>query len=434
MMNYKAILMLVLVTTLLLGCTGDVPLNPQAKSWLADNTETPSTTDNAYIYAMGAGAEEGTDPFEYGAELIEYYKSLGETFDEPSPGDSNYFAESRIEQPDSGLICDKRSIDCIEIILDNSESIKDVFTNNLIFLNRYKTFKKISSFKTLTKASIYEQIPQYSALGIGHKLLHLEAIYYGLNNNNSQSINLLADDIEDLRRLLSISDNLILKMVLTAFLSNDLELISQLYAKDIFSENTTLSDLSFLNDLSKDERSLLVPMQREFSMMVNTMHHLEENHSDFFEKEGNAPEWLVKLLFKRNKTINAMFPSYKSLAYNSELNTSELQSVLGNNMDVLSNRDLDATNFIGQQLAFAFDGAAFNNYLARLHDLNCKFRLIKAKIINSKDFEIYALSIKKNSEFSNPYTGAPPYKDEENNQICFSGPLEDEKNIRCTAI
>ncbi|MGI9227467.1 MAG: hypothetical protein ACR2PU_01625 [Gammaproteobacteria bacterium] len=402
----------------------DEPLLPEVKEWLSDNTETPQTKDNAYVYLMGLASNENIDPFEYGLRKIEYYKnnSLGKPINKNT-------SENELEIPTSTLLCDKREKTCIETILNNTNKILPLLENNKEILNRYKTFSKLSEYKTLSKPNLEEIIPSYSPLGTGLKLLHLQVIQSALDHNYSQSIATIENNILELRKFLKIADNLIFKMILTAFITQDLELLSQLFSNGVIPKNAYISETGFLDDLNIKERSLHLSMRHELAIMVDTVNNLDK-HPEVFEEGGSAPAWVVRLLIKPNKSINSMHVNHKYIAETSELLPSQLEANLRIYADGFN---INLTNLVGQILVDIAE-PNFDEYIGRVHDIQCKTRLIKLKIQDPINFEKNALKMKENSNFSNPYYGTTPYKDEVNNLICFNGPFEDTRNSRCTAI
>jgi hypothetical protein len=380
---------------------------------------------------MGIHAEKGLDPFDYGLQRIEHFKNIEGSSDDESSSLANSFIESNIQTPDSDLLCDKRDIECLEVIIEKRDEIQQVLSDNQELLNRYRYFKNIKSYKTLSTPSISVTLPEYQALAIAHKLFHLRSIQLAFEKKQNESVNILLNNIESLRKFFPIADDLILKMVITAFIAQDMELISQLYSKNMYHKNLVIHNMAPLRDLDEHERSLELVMKREFSFADNMMRTLENNQNDILEIGAWVPKWMVRTVFKPNATLNSMFPNYKFIANASTLETKEVALVsFEKEQDSLN---LSFKNSVGHVLANTAT-PNFEGYIGRLHDLQCKSRLLKIKMQDPENFESNALTLQINSVNSNPYDGSIPYKDEETNQICFHSPLDDDKRTRCTAI
>lgn len=218
------------------------------------------------------------------------------------------------------------------------------------------------------------------------------------------------------RRANELQDNLVGKVVLLLAQSDILDVLSV-----ILSETDT--QIEEIPRLSASEKGFGRVSAREFGVLYYGLKSLDK-HPDFFEIDGDfsdAPERLVRALYKPNMTINALAPLYLLPEKLAVLSPAEFAQELENLERYIPSTSI-IRNPIGNIL-LGIEGPAYERYVARFHDLDVKIALFN-QLHHS---ELAASSL------INPYYGSEIPR-LENGRLCFSGPLETKSSLRCLVV
>ena len=235
-------------------------------------------------------------------------------------------------------------------------------------------------FRTLTKPSVYVPMPEYQYLEKGNRLNGFLILRKISEGQEQVAVDILYADISRQRRLLKKADTLITKMVATSLLANDLDLLANLHAAGYIKNPPELARLTL------DERSLYLPMIREFGISVSLHSDLDGN-PEFFGEGGSAPSWLIRVIFKPNMSINKAFPIYAAvhkLSLDAPADFAVGRASLEAFADAEAEGMLSIRNFGGDILT-RVAMPDFAQYVSRMHDLDCKIKLLNIVLAPGND-------------------------------------------------
>ncbi len=394
----------------------DEELSSTAQEWTTKLENDRASKSEAFIYLSGIMAAENENVLLAGENRFSAYKKaedVAQPFDEKIVFD-DYPSDKALSKPnrDNEIYCKLWEKGCLRNIVNHSSSWESEINDHSVLLARYRKFISFSEFKTLSKPSAIEEYPKYEYLSYGNRLALLENLFLATLGSPGEAIHSLTNDINNLRHQLAIADNLIHKMFFTAMIASNLDVIAYISNKYEYHQKLDIPYLTL------DELSMKDSMIREFGIMQYLYTNLD-GHPEIFEVGGNMPSWLVRAVFKPNKTINESISSYERYIYMSTLSP-EMFSTLELPDSEESKKEVDYLNFAGSVLN-NIAGADYHKYIARLYDLNCKVALVNSLLEG------------KNAQIENPYYPASKSYVTDEAEICLNGPYEDERRLRCVS-
>ncbi len=361
----------------------------------------------AYLYLNGMAVPEGQDVISEGNRLlVEYERSLS---DEILP--SNKKANNVLGKNEGSYFnCMFLSQACLVNIMKNSDSWQYEMNRGSEVLARYDKFISYTEFTTMTRPSVKEIILNYSYIAFGNHLKVLSILSLVKSKHHKEAFFSLNEDNNYLRKHIEITDNLIHKMVFVSLLANNLDVMVYL------SSINAINDFQKISLLSVSEIDMTLPLSREFIMGHDMLLELDGS-PEIFELGGGVPYWLVRAMFKPYMIMNDSVSGYSELIRLSKLTSKEFaKSVKLVGISGKSNRSF--RNYIGSVLN-EISIPNYFEYIARMHDLNCKITLIN---------EVFSA---EGGKLNNPYGSNFDAREAKGNLICMGGPLEDKRNVRC---
>jgi len=411
-MKYILIILVIVITLGFLQIDEDK--SSTAKEWTTKLENDRASKSEAFIYLNGIMAAENEDVMEVGESRFSAYRKaeeLANPYDDEIVFD-DYPNDKMLPKPheDNEIYCPLWESDCLGIIVKNSSKWESELNDHSVILARYRKFISFSEFTTLSRPSAIEVIPNYKYIGYGNKLALLENLLLAERGSPRDAIASLSDDIYKLRKQLAVADNLIHKLVFVNLIANNLDVIAYIGNKYESYQQLNISYLTL------DELSIAEPMIREFGMM-NGLYTSLDGNPEIFEIGGNMPSWFVRAVFKPNMTINESIFLYERLIYMATLSQDIFPTFELPDAEEMK-KDIDYLNYVGSVLnSIAFPN--YHEYIARLYDLNCKISLVR-----------YVLSDKK-TQLKNPYYPDSNSYEVSETEICFNGPYEDTRRLRC---
>ncbi|MBD9413315.1 hypothetical protein IB234_01985 [Pseudomonas sp. PDM16] len=405
MKNWKKVL---LGTVMVLGAGAwawwqDEPLGPVARAWLEESVATADS--KAYYQLLGLDAPAGQHPQEAGRQMVEAHLQWRA---QHGPYDLMVSATDgeRLELPGKNL-CALGDAGCLERLRQDSAGLAALLARHGELLRRYDSLLALDDYRTLAQPSVDEPLANYSSLGRANLLRAAQAMALAEDGRGGEALALLQQDVRHLRGWLARADNLILKMMLVNLLGRDLNAVAALYRAGLVPLPAAESPLS------EAERSLGAAMRREFVLVGSGMLTLVDN-----PQSAGVAQWRLRLMYKPHMTVNDILPGYQRMATNSLLDTSAFVRTLGTPARSQPSFWRRTRNPVGTILG-SVAVPDFNNYLARLHDLEAKLTL----------FNALGQGV---PEADNPYRpGERAEWDETLQAYCFSGPLVDKHHLRC---
>lgn len=411
---------IVVIVLAVLGLQIDDDLEP-AVAKLLDKAHT-NKESNAYLFLMGIDASEKDNPILIGQAV---YSSIfeGEEAYLAKKSDFNYQGypqENRLPLPDGDLFCRHWEEGCLTKLFDSNNDIEEALASNSVLLSRYKAFNKYDEYSTLSRPMITEPFPPYQYIAKGSRLIVLKSINEARSLNYKKALDLLSENISNLRKQLALQDNLIGKLVFLMQVSENID-VAFLISKQ--SDQRYLFDIPYL---TKDEKDFEILMAREFAMSYELFRDLDRN-SEFWKEGSNVPGWLVRVAFKPSMSINSIYPVYNQAIEYALLSHGEFSKKIadGNTLELKESMLRNSAGVMLSRISLA----GYNQYVARFYDLDAKIVLFNA-LAGKRDVEPML------DQVINPYDNKSSsfFFSETNKNICFDGPLQNERNLRCLRV
>lgn len=383
----------------------DEPLAPQAKAWL----QVPHATAGslAYEQLLGLDAPAGEDPQAVGRQLLQAHR---QKHAQPGPGEAPLASrhEARIALPGAEL-CTLAEAACLPRLRQEG-AVAELLARHAELLQRYARLLALSDYRTLSPPSMDEPLANFTTLERANRLRLAQALALAEDARGAEALGLLQGDVRQLRQWLARADNLILKMLLVRQLDQDLDAIAVLYRAGLLPRPAAQPALS------EAERGLEAAMQREFALVGSGLLGLQDNLQT--AAELGVSGWRLRLMYKAHMTVNDMLPDYQRVAANSRLDSAAFVATLQGPSRSEPSLWSRVRNPVGTILG-SVAMPDYNQYLARLHDLDAKLAL----------FNALGQAV---AEADNPYwPGQQASWNAQRQAYCFSGPLPDEQGVRC---
>lgn len=368
------------------------------------------STSESYLYLNGIFASEEDTPVSVGKRLFDEYLKLDA---DASYEVSEYPDSKKLFLPTGEEFCKGWEEGCLEYLFSFQFDIDSLLREHSLLLARSNRFFELVEYKTLSKPTVYEMLPPYHYIAAAERIKVLRALSTYRDGDSRGALALLSLQFSKLRRAMELQDNLIGKLVFLMKLSEITDVMSLILS-------STESKAKFIPGLSQSEKSFYMIAAREFGMSYHNFKSLDK-HPEFFEIGGNFPGWITRILYKPNMSINAVEPIYTNLGRLAELSPSDFaKKVATASKDSPSSSKL--RNYVGSSLV-AFNSLGYEDYVARFNDFEVKLALFN-------QVHHFNLNLDK---MKNPYYGDEVPKEAEGN-LCFSGPLEDKRSLRCLRV
>lgn len=252
----------------------DEELDPVAKNWI----ERTHQESQAYNYLLGIGVKPGQSPQQVGNQ---YYQKQ-------QTSDMLFFPDTFDSLGQHELLCDYQKPSCLLQQQNNRENALALLHEYHHVIERYQHFIHMDDFADNTPLNMDANFPNYNLLLVAGRL---QSLQWALADTPGEA---LADDIEQLRKLLTADHNLISKLVVARILDEKIRLAALLVQQD---KAITISRYR----LSTEEKSLRAAMIKEFRLRANFL--LQEDYMSYPE----SSLWDVvrfRLGLRKNITLN----------------------------------------------------------------------------------------------------------------------------------
>ncbi len=375
---------------------------------LIGRIDTESTSES-YLYLYGIFASEGDDPVKVGRKLLEENRKLD---NDDSYEVIEYPDENKISLPTGEEFCKAWEEGCLEYIFSSQYDIDRLLSENKLLLARSSRFFEFVEYETLSKPTIHELFPPYQYIASAERIKILEAISVYSKGDAKGALESLSLQFSKLRKSMALQDNLIGKLVLLMKLSEVIDVMSVILSN-------SEGKVKLIPDLTKSEKSFHMIAAREFGMSYYTFKNLDK-HPEFFEIGGDFPGWMTRIVYKPNMTINSVAPIYYKLEQLAQLPSPDFaKRIEASNSDIPSTSKL--RNYVGSVLIAI--SPEYTEYVARFYDFDAKLAIFN---------QVHHLKLSLD-DMKNPYYGKEVPEDV-NGNLCFSGPLEDKRSLRCLRV
>lgn len=419
-------LKLVAVTIILLLATGcfiqqqDDKLLPELQALI--ETATPPESSAAYTYLMGLHSPATIDPAKAGQGLIEQTKKYEKVYANYPAAILGPWASSNLKQelpaPSGPLFCHFSEPQCLPSLFKKTETLNSVIQQHNVLLERWETFKSLNDLSILSLPTRAEPFPPYSYMFKANRLSILQSIVLAQTGNTDKALEILLNNTDHLRKLLTQDNHLVGKMILVQLLSDQVDTINALIIRN---EREPVA----IAPLSLAEKSLEYTIARELAGTTRLNQQVAA-HPEVLQDISGLPSWAAPFLFKPKLTTNALFPTYLDSITSSELSPADFATHV-ERTPVPAPKPYNFRNPIGTIL----NNAASINirvYVGRIHDLDVKIHLFNA--LHNRDDSSFNEAANK---FTNPYFPDDLITEQliQNSAICLKGPLANTRRIRC---
>lgn len=410
-------LLALVVSALLLQI--DDELDPEAKTML-DSLQYGGESQ-AYFYLLGIDAASNKDPIEVGKVL---YASIKEAevkyFDEGQEYEYEGLDDKKdLPLPGGEAFCQLNAEECIGYLLGGEYDIREILNKYAVLKERYSQLIKLDDYKSLSRPVLMMRFPSYQYIARGNRLSQLQALLMMRESDIDSSVNTLIQNISDLRKQLERADDLIGKMIYLSQISDSLDVLS------VICEHEKYTLTQHISPLTLDERKLDTVMNRELVFGYNIVSK-HWNDPEFLGLGKLTPDWIVRIFFKVNMTMNAIYPLYKDAIYRSNLDQKEFAlAVEAGEMKALKTSYVrNIAGSIMNDMAVSFD-----RYIDRLFALNAKIYLF------NQTGGVRSLSSVVGN-INNPYYSdkGKAYLSDDMKSVCAEGPFEDNEKYRCLRV
>ncbi|MCL6416418.1 hypothetical protein MIB92_12215 [Aestuariirhabdus sp. Z084] len=395
------------VLSLLLLTQIDDDLSEDSKKLISRLNE--SARSESYLYLYGIFAQAGENPTEVGRSLLQENRKLDadehyQVIDYP---DSN-----KLPLPKGDEFCRLREAGCLEYLFSSKVNAQELLREHSVLVSRSNRFLQFDEYTTLSKPTAHERIPPYHYLSAAERIKLLQAISIYQNGSAGLAMESLALQFKKIRQSMALQDNLIGKLIFLIKLSDILDVYSVILSR----EGETAYPIPGLRESEKSFRMIAA---REFGMSYYLFKSLDRD-PELFTKEGNLPGWLTRMLYKPNMTINAASYEYYRLERLAQLSPADFaqQVALGNQEQPSTSK---VRNYVGGTLLSI--SSDFDSYVASFADFDAKLALFN---------QLYHSRLTP-ANMTNPYYGQETPQ-ETKGRLCFSGPLEDARSLRCLKV
>lgn len=383
---------------------------PQVQSWLAKAQELVQPS-RAYLFLLGLDAAPRTSPLALGESRLQAYQR----------GLAVPVTPAQLPLPQGPAYCLIESAGCFERLLQRREQLPAVLAEQTALLGRYRYFLSLSDFQSSAMPGPDEPRLPLQYLTRAQQVLSLQALQLALQGDGQAALALLLEDQAGIRRHLMLADQLELKLGLVTLLNRNLEWLVQLHRASLLP-----TDQLTLQPLSTNERSLRRSMRREFASHAVFLGRLREQDVPILLEEAS-----LFFEYKPQSTINASFEHYRFATLLSEMSPAQFQQRMGQHPRPYTG----LRNRIGNSLLDLI-GSDLIDDVGQVQDLDGKIRLVSLSMSLTPGVvdqtQLAQLAI--NQGVDNPYVALqPPYLDEQQ-RLCFQGPLPDRDGGRCVRL
>jgi len=416
------VLILVLFVAVLLLQIDD-ELSPDAALML-DSIEWQEAND-AYLYLLGMGAGLGEAPLVEGSLVLEQIRKREVNYDSSLPYDEWEVYDERpvLKLPDYDSFCSYREPDCIASLFVESDI--DLAQPLMVeFRKRYQTFLKLPGFTTMSRPHVFESFANFSLLIKTNRLMSLDAIEKASQCCPEEAMNELYELIELQKKHVAETDTLIGRMVAYVLLNETIDVLSLVIEKFDLSGRP----ISLLSNRELDLRRVI---NREFAFAFSSF-----DSPNFYQENRYTPEWAIKVVFKKNISVNTLLPDYKEAKRLSLLSQENFarefaeggranvgRTQVGRaNVGVMS----WVRNLVGSYLYVSVGQPSLSSYIGRGFDLNSKITLFNGLLGESLNSRVLKGVV--NPYYPDEYDAS--YKGD-THRVCLGGPFDDRGFVRC---
>ena len=416
----------------------DVALSTEAKK-LFKMAEVKSESEG-YLFLLGIRAAPEDDPVEVGKKLLAEYRKI-EQDHEYRP--KEYPKSKEIKIPLGELYCAPMDVECQRSLFKLNYNIDEIMSANKVIIDRVEKLHRYNKIEYPTSFAVAANPPFYTEILFHEKIVRLKAIALSKSGKHKEAVDLLLSNIDLYRKHMAINNDFVGKLICVMAISDNLDVLSI-----IISSNEGTLNIKKIKNLSRSEKDFqraiagLISSSYQ-SFLIDRKGKLGDDKvmsNKYFKVGKNTP-------FLPNVAINSLASEYKFLRNISLVTPKEFADIEGyktkeaktkqekSKIDELFKEKAQkcksegnvATDHMANCVMSRFFADvsiyAYKKYLGELMDLDASISVFNQLYVEKKPI----------SEIRNPYY-SDKFVYKKDGEICFDGPLKDEKGFRCLTI
>ena len=355
--------------------------------------------DNAYLAAIGMGADDGADSLAFARAWLAEARAAARDGRPEKQGEAR-----RAQRP---ALCDAAQTSCLAALPDMAAGQLDAYREDLARYEKliaYRTFEEITDYPF----GMESQFPRYAPMGAAQRAWLARAALALQAGRIDEALAAVERDIAFQRLMLTGTRTLVGRMVAAANYTRDLSFVADLL-------QTSLADLkphaprlqAMLKPIEPAALNLDELMAGEFGMMKRFLH----NPAGSGETSGWQEQLRMRFFYKRNASINEAHAFYSGKQQWLRKSSAQLAR---NVPDEARDGQMQPWDYLYNPMGKILTRVAmpsFSAYALRLHDLDAMNRLLglAAEII-AADVPAEGVAgfvAKSDARFFDPYSGKP---------------------------
>ncbi len=403
----------------------DRPLDPGISIAVQRHHDAVPPQDNLFFALLAFDSTNAENINQQGQSIYSVYQARrtadpksAVTFDNAVPLVRQAFVGDR------AALCGRRGKpeDCIERAIAHPEALRRLITDNSLFADRYAGVAGYTRLQNPVQLTMNSPLASWSPFMLGKRLFLTDiALQLGAGHLD-QAVARLSPDIDFTRRLLAQPDILLIdKMILAASLIDSLEMVSDLVRTQPLSNSQYAQLSTVLAPLTKDERSLVGPLMREFDVFAAMIADLKNprNVPGLVSSGPSAGATVSGELsfhfIKYNSTLNAQ---WRVLAEKIALSRGGCTDFLSGATAFKSNGGVSLGRLVYNPIGNTLSAIAVPTGIEYMHtmcDLDGMIRIVElelqAGLQHVNDEQLAQFALNGGARYSNPFTGQPMHVD-----------------------
>ncbi len=403
-------IMIVLLAVIVLIVNAiDAPLDTRAAAMGEPRAASVAEADNAYLAAIGMGADDGADSLAFARAWLAEARAAARDGRPEKQGEAK-----RAQRP---ALCDAAQTSCLTALPDKAAGQLDAYREDLARYEKliaYRAFEEITDYPF----GMESQFPRYAPMGAAQRAWLALAALALQAGRVDEALAAVERDIAFQRLMLSGTRTLVGRMVAAANYTRDLSFVADLL-------QTSLADLkphaprlqAMLKPIEPAALNLDELMASEFGMMKRFLN----NPVGIGETSGWQEQLRMQFFYKRNASINEAHAFYSGKQQWLRKPPPQLARDV---QDEARDGQMQAWDYLYNPMGKILTRVAmpsFSAYALRLHDLDAMNRLLglAAEII-AADVPaegVADFAAQSAARFFDPYSGKPMAFDAASRQL-----------------
>jgi len=413
---------------LVLFLSFDEPLNPEVEKIVDLSKVYDNDKSQAFTYLLGFLVDEKSDPLVAGYQALKIARQLEDSY---FRAEQELLSQSKIFQdgpsiplPEADELCRFSEVKCLEYFFLGDYNSEGLLAKYSILLERYLKLLSFNDYKNLFQAIPIEPSLPTLILTEASRLRIIYASSYFKVGEVEIAKSILRENINDLRKYLSQSDDVIKKLVFISAISESIDALFfiSLIKPELFEE---------LPLITADEESIKLYNVREFVGFYQMIKNIEKS-IDVANKGKFFSLLIAKLRFKPNMTINRGYKSFKEISSFSGL---DYQGFL-DEINYFRSKQKEKTNSYNKfrnllgselyELIYGYDSVRVNS-ISSVKNLGLKLYLFNEIAIDPS-------MLKNVKSIQEPFLGGYAFYLKDERKICFDSVFGSHHNSSSTCL